>query len=218
VRSSLVSPRILPFFLLLSGTTCLQAAVARESSAAPAVSPALLWLALSLGWLGSALFTLLDSALFAPDSDEIDNLEKLRPRSGQILKALREDLDRTWFTLLSGSLLFNLVFAFAAVGLLTDLSGASGIFRAALLPLAAIVLVFLLGEAVPGLLAARGRSATPAAPHLRATGGARRHRPGARGPDFHCRDAGVRNRACAPQPFKFSEYVLDDSTDADPPC
>lgn len=118
-----------------------------------------LLLAMAAGLAGAGHFTVLNYALFALDSEEIQDLARSRPRSARLLRRLRRRLDRTWFTLLAGSVFFNLALALAFCGAVMKLAapapgaeawgwfflgGAGGV---------AVVLVF--GEAAPGLLAAR---------------------------------------------------------------
>ncbi|HUT25593.1 MAG TPA: CNNM domain-containing protein [Sumerlaeia bacterium] len=111
---------------------------------------------LCLGLAGSSLFAILGYALFALDVKEIGALARSRPRSARVLVELRKNLDLTWFALLAGSVLFNLVFAMAVGGaVLVGLDGAPGGLAFVVSLVAAIVSVLAFGEIVPGLLAAK---------------------------------------------------------------
>ena len=111
---------------------------------------------LCLGLAGSSLFAILGYALFALDVKEIGALARSRPRSARVLVQLRKNLDLTWFALLAGSVLSNLLFAMGAGGaVLSVLDGAPGGLAFVVSLVAAIVAVLVFGEIVPGLLAAR---------------------------------------------------------------
>jgi CBS domain containing-hemolysin-like protein len=157
-------------------------AAATTATAGPAALRGLLIaLGLLIGWAGSALFTVLDHALFALTPDEIESLVPALPRSGLLLQRLRRHLDRTWFSLLTGSLFCNLLLALslgAALARLTGraaffpvsgVAGSGAFFQGTLGFLVVVGLGLLLGEILPGLLAARWlRTLAPAsAPVIR---------------------------------------------------
>ena len=119
-----------------------------------------------IGLAGSAHFTILNYSLFSLDSEGLEDLGRSRPRAAELLGRLRRELDRTWYTLLTGSLLFNLALALTVCGALANLGGGWSLGRGGLvfaggpvwalsaLALAALAVLFL-GEVLPGLLSAR---------------------------------------------------------------
>lgn len=111
-----------------------------------------------LGLLGSAHFTIMNYALFALNSEEIEELARRNPSAAQAIRHFHRDLDHTWLTLLTGSLLFDLFMALicghAIVSTLQSDLPAN--WPAILLAIAAATLAVLaLGEIAPGMLAAR---------------------------------------------------------------
>lgn len=115
------------------------------------------WLALLvlIGWTGSALFTILDFALFSLDQDELEELKTRLPRSARRIARLRDDMGHTWFTLLSGLLGFNLIFALAMSEWVLRVTGfLAQSHHRVVAGAIAVLAVLLAGEIVPGLLAA----------------------------------------------------------------
>ncbi len=108
-----------------------------------------------LGLAGSVRFTLLDTTIFSLDRAELLGLAHSRPRSAKRLADQREDILRTWFTLLSGSLLFNLIFALSVYGLVTKTMPLQTFGTSIIGWAMAVLAVFVLGELLPGLIASR---------------------------------------------------------------
>ena len=155
MRHILSFPPIRIFVFLAILAVCVSAALGADSSVSTVTSAS--WLAWGglAGFVGSVLFTILDLALFALDSEEIEGLGRVNPRAGTLLRNLRRDLNRTWFTLLSGTLLSNLLFALAIGGWVIGILRAPWGIRFAVSALVALVVVLVFGQVLPGLLAAR---------------------------------------------------------------
>ncbi|MBN1865876.1 DUF21 domain-containing protein [Candidatus Sumerlaeota bacterium] len=137
--------------------TCVAAAdVPGAGGARDAVSGAWLLGGFLIGLIGSSFFTILDNALFALDSDEIDEMRVLRPDAAALLVRLRSNLDRTWFTLLAGSLVFGLLFALSVGHAVVGYLGAGNLLHhAAVAVIVSVPALLVFGEILPGLLAAR---------------------------------------------------------------
>jgi CBS domain containing-hemolysin-like protein len=110
-----------------------------------------------LGLAGSAFFNFLDNAVFSLDSDEIENLERGMQAADRRLTRLREDMDRSWFALLAGALLFNLLFGLSVGVAVAALVGRFSPLSAFLALVCAVIAVLVFGEVLPGLLATRWR-------------------------------------------------------------
>lgn len=125
------------------------------------------WLEAPWGWLvlgvvlgigGSAIFTVLDLAIFALTDDEIETLK--RDRKSRVVHALvkaRNDFDRSWFALLAGALFFNLVFAISLGWMVVAFFQGVGFLPAFLAWLLGTWLLLFFGEVAPGLFASRWR-------------------------------------------------------------
>jgi len=124
-------------------------------NSAPDSSLGWILLAVALGLGGSALFTVLHYALFALDSDEILQLRRSDPSGAQLLQRLRTDLDHTWVALMTGAILFNLLLALSIRSVLLNMSNHRGLAPSVMAAVVAIAAVLVLGEVLPGLLAAR---------------------------------------------------------------
>jgi magnesium and cobalt exporter, CNNM family len=76
-----------------------------------------------IGLFGAVHFTLMDHSVFSLDREAIADLARSQPRAARLLVKQRENLDRTWLTLLTGSMLFGLLLALAVVTLGLRLAG-----------------------------------------------------------------------------------------------
>ncbi|MFW6256117.1 MAG: CNNM domain-containing protein [Candidatus Sumerlaeota bacterium] len=123
-------------------------------------------LSISTGWLivfafiglgCSAFFTFLDHAVFSLNPDEIENLERGLEERRQRLTRLHEDLDRTWFSLLAGSLFSNLLCGVSLGLLILEKFQAVTLLSVLVALVGAVVGVLVLGEVLPGLIASRWR-------------------------------------------------------------
>ncbi|HBF34309.1 TPA: hypothetical protein DDW35_07070 [Candidatus Sumerlaeota bacterium] len=116
-----------------------------------------LWMLLGIlvGWLGSALFTILDHAVFSLAPEEIESLRQENSAAAKLLVQARRDVDHTWITLLAGGLFFNLVFGVFIGCAIFRWWNVSGVPILLLVFLFSAFLVFVLGEILPGLLAAK---------------------------------------------------------------
>jgi CBS domain containing-hemolysin-like protein len=114
------------------------------------------WIAagLVLGFLGSALFNILDHAIFTLEEEDIEALELRDSRAALHVREARRDVERTWLTMLSGVLLFDLVFGLSACLAVLNVLGMR-LYSVILAAAAGTAAVLVFGELLPGLLAAR---------------------------------------------------------------
>lgn len=155
----------LPPAILLLGAVAVYGAATANAPDRFAFSPGWTGLALALGFFGSALFTILHQAFFALDAEDLESLDRENPAGIRALRRLRQDMESTWLLLLTGAFCANLVFAFAVAGLLWGSWGRVSPLSFWVALVLASLAVFLLGEVLPGLIAARWKRslASPAA-------------------------------------------------------
>ncbi len=117
------------------------------------------------GLAGAFQFTLLKCVFFAFDPDEFQDYTRTHSRFSERLHGLRNSLDRTWFTILGGWLLSDLLFILSGFSLLIFMqSGGSWPLVYSMIALMGLVFIlYFFGELLPAVFAVRNLKAlTPA--------------------------------------------------------
>lgn len=149
-----IATSILPVFLLI-GLASVSAFNGKMESHAVETPLEILLFLFAIGWIGSAFFTILEHALFALDPEELENQSLRRDAATKLLVRLRSKIERPWFALLAGMLFSNLLFLYAFVWTVSFFLGPRSFAFQTSLWVAATLAVFLLGQVLPVIFAAR---------------------------------------------------------------
>lgn len=149
-----IVPSILPVFLLI-GVASVSAFNGKVESQSTEIPLGILLLLLVAGWGFSAIFTILEHAIFALDPEELSNQSLRRDAATNLLVRLRSQIERPWFALLAGMLFSNLLFLFALVWIISFFWGSRSVAFQAILWVVATLAVFLCGQVLPVIFAAR---------------------------------------------------------------